>query len=382
MLDFTEFFKAPVFYDAPSHLTDDAGVKGIFLDGATWRGKKSRLFAWIGLPKAASSSQKVPGIVLVHGGGGTAYSCWVKMWNECGFAAIALDIFCQVPPEDCRGMTYFSNQQCHREEFSGPSFDDKHKQLEEPLTDQWPFHAMSGIIAAHSHLRSLKQVDPNKVGITGISWGGYATTYVAGIDPRFAFAIPIYGCGGIATGMHIGDLRGKPEASRFGQLWDSNYNLPKAKMPMLWVGGANDPSFDIKHWNDSSNLPKRVYRTLKNCFPHGQKDGAETAEILPFCQAILAEQEWPEFSDIALHKGDVASLTGILKPGCRPVSEVKVTATRATGCLHDRLYRDMPASFDPATGAVSASLPKDCSVAFFTMRDTQNILHTSEVAFQ
>ena len=32
----------------------------------------------------------------------------------------------------------------------------------------------------------------------GVSWGGVITSTVMGIDSRFAFAIPTYGCGHMA----------------------------------------------------------------------------------------------------------------------------------------------------------------------------------------
>ena len=32
--------------------------------------------------------EKVPGMVLVHGGGGTAFASWVKRWNDRGYAAM------------------------------------------------------------------------------------------------------------------------------------------------------------------------------------------------------------------------------------------------------------------------------------------------------
>jgi hypothetical protein len=50
-------------------------------------------------------------------------------------------------------------------------------------------------VLANSLLRSLPQVDAEKVSLMGISWGGVIASTVAGIGPRFAFAIPTYGCG-------------------------------------------------------------------------------------------------------------------------------------------------------------------------------------------
>ena len=38
-------------------------------------------------------------------------------------------------------------------------------------------------------------VDAERIGVTGISWGGYLTCIVAGLDDRLKFAVPVYGCG-------------------------------------------------------------------------------------------------------------------------------------------------------------------------------------------
>ena len=55
---------------APDFQAD--GVKAIFFDGLPWKGKPTRVFAWVGVPKL-EPGKKAPGIVLVHGGGGTAF---------------------------------------------------------------------------------------------------------------------------------------------------------------------------------------------------------------------------------------------------------------------------------------------------------------------
>ena len=38
-------------------------------------------------------------------------------------------------------------------------------------------------------------MDRRRIGITGISWGGYLTCIVAGLDDRLKVAVPVYGCG-------------------------------------------------------------------------------------------------------------------------------------------------------------------------------------------
>jgi dipeptidyl aminopeptidase/acylaminoacyl peptidase len=57
--------------------------------------------------------------------------------------------------------------------MSGPTGWGGFSQIDEPIKDQWPYHAVSAVILSHNFLRSLPQIDKKKIGITGISWGGY-----------------------------------------------------------------------------------------------------------------------------------------------------------------------------------------------------------------
>jgi len=61
--------------------------------------------------------------------------------------------------------------------------------------DQWTYHAVADVLLAHSLVRSFPEVDAECTGVTGISWGGYLTCIVAGLDTRFKCAAPLYGCG-------------------------------------------------------------------------------------------------------------------------------------------------------------------------------------------
>ena len=61
--------------------------------------------------------------------------------------------------------------------------------------DQWVYHAVASVVRANSFMRSLPDVDPERIGVTGVSWGGFLTCIAASIDDRFRFAAPVYGCG-------------------------------------------------------------------------------------------------------------------------------------------------------------------------------------------
>lgn len=165
------------------------GERAFFYDGPGWHGKPTRVFAWYGLPKDFKPGTKVPAMLLVHGGGGTAFAQWVKMWNDRGYAALAMDTAGQVPSKSSGAKVW------DRDPQGGPAGWGGFDQVNDVPADQWPFQAEMDVILGDSLLRSFGEVDGDRVGIVGISWGGYLTCITAALDPRFKFAIPVYGCG-------------------------------------------------------------------------------------------------------------------------------------------------------------------------------------------
>ncbi|MEI6794029.1 MAG: acetylxylan esterase, partial [Verrucomicrobiota bacterium] len=161
--------QAPKTYEAEGFKADGT-VRAIFYDALTWNGKPTRVFAWIGLP--AQREGKVPGIVVVHGGGGTAYKEWVQKWNAQGFAAISIAVEGQtdVNENKVKGRSTWS-----RHAFAGPARDGTFADTKLPLKEQWMYHALADTMLANSLLRSLPEVDATKIGVMGISWGGVIT---------------------------------------------------------------------------------------------------------------------------------------------------------------------------------------------------------------
>lgn len=56
---------SPVTHQADG-FADDGGLKALFFDGLSWKGKPTRVFAWLGIP--AKREGKVPGMVLSRRG--------------------------------------------------------------------------------------------------------------------------------------------------------------------------------------------------------------------------------------------------------------------------------------------------------------------------
>ncbi len=166
--------KPPRTYPASAPSAKD--MTAVFYDGLPWKQRPTRVFAYYGVPKVAAGT-KVPGMVLVHGGGGTAFESWVRLWNGRGYAAIAMDTCGCVP------IGEYGKWQRHDD--GGPPGWGGFDQIDVPAQDQWTYHAIADVVLAHSLLRSLPGVDADRIGLTGISWGGYLTCIASGVDARF-----------------------------------------------------------------------------------------------------------------------------------------------------------------------------------------------------
>jgi dienelactone hydrolase len=177
----------------PATVPHDPSMRAIFYDGLPWKGKLTRVFAWYGVP-ARKGAERLPAMVLVHGGGGTTFANWVKLWSDRGYAAMAMDTCGSMPSRGYGEPEGADRRQRH--EFSGPpGWDGAFEQVDGLVEDQWPYQAVADILLANSLLRSFPEIDANRIGITGISWGGYLASMAASVDQRFRLAVPVYGCG-------------------------------------------------------------------------------------------------------------------------------------------------------------------------------------------
>lgn len=230
---------APAMQPAEGFASGD-GLRAIFYDALPWKGKPTKVFAWLGHP--AGVAGKVPGVVLVHGGGGAASKEWVQRWNEHGFAAISISVEGQTDaddPELPKGTPGY-----RRHPWAGPQRSGIYGDSSEPLADQWIYHAVADTVRANSLLRSLPEVDADKVGVMGISWGGVITATAIGIDDRFAFAIPMYGCGRMFDSEnHYGRILGSNALYR--EAWDPLVRMDRVRMPVLWFSWPQDAHFPL-----------------------------------------------------------------------------------------------------------------------------------------
>lgn len=305
-------------------LSPPVNVKPIWLTGEKFNGKPTKIFAWVGVPKT-SRGRKVPGMVLVHGGGGTAFGEWVAMWNRRGYAAIAIDTSGHIP---CSSK--YGRWPAH--EYSGPQACDDFTLVDRPVKDQWTYHAVSAIIIAHSYLRSLPQVDAKRTGITGISWGGYLTCITASVDSRFKVAIPIYGCGFLGDdSMWAGNLNALGEARRrkWLELWDPSEYVRNMKMPVLWVAYRNDTAYPLDSLMRTCDLlPNKCRLCLPEIFGHSHEYGWSRPEIFEFADSILIPGRVKSALPVIIAQGSRGKTAWIKIESAKPVKSAKLFYTK------------------------------------------------------
>ncbi len=247
----------------------DDRVTAIFFSGAN----NTKVFAYIGFPENVPDNSTIPAMVLVHGGSEHANADWVQYWVDKGYASISADYFGQIPTDgyydECEWI-----QSSDHPAYDGLEGHDK------PLEEQWFFYYIADTIIANSIMRADKRINSDKIGITGVSWGGRATICY---DSRFAFAVPVYGCGYLneSKGIFYSIMSDKGVAD----VWEPSLLLSEVKMPVLWVSGDSDIFFSADALTKSAVTTENSELIIIPNMPHGQNPAAYSNEVYRYVQA-------------------------------------------------------------------------------------------------
>jgi dienelactone hydrolase len=370
----------PVEDSALPALDTEAGkITPIFFEGPPFGGNPTRVFAWLGIPAAAGKNASVPGIVLVHGGGGTAFRDWVLLWVKRGYAAIAMDTGGNIPLS-ASGMTVKSR----RHEWPGPPDTQNILKASEPVGEQGAFHVIAAIIRAHNLLRAQPGTDAARTGITGISWGGVWTEVVVGLDSRFKFAAPVYGCafkGENSPSLEGGFQRLPPAlVTRWLELWEPSQYLPFAKMPILFVNGTNDHHFRPDVWQKTTLLPGGpVTRSLKVRMPHGHPPAGDPKEITVFADSIVKTGTPPLARVIERGRNESTAWITWETAASTPITSVEFVFTTDTGHWPKRNWTSVLARTTPGKQRAENKIPDTATAFYFNLHDSRGCTVSSEL---
>ena len=206
----------------------------LFFTAETWEGQKVRMFAYRGAP---ASGEKLPGILHLHGGGQTASLDWVRYWAKRGYVAVSHDFAGRDGVRDPNKTTDWASAPANMLKPTLPTSTVQPT----PRFSAW-YHWILAGRRALTLIQQHPQVDPEKLGVYGISVGGTLTWMVAGSDARVKAAAPIYGAGqntytfpwqtpeeGVTT-----------DTVTFRNTLECEAYAPLVKCPLLFMNASND----------------------------------------------------------------------------------------------------------------------------------------------
>lgn len=363
-----ELFETPVVHPVDSSFIP--GFRAFFYEGIEYKTKPTKVFACYKTPPGKPPEGGWPAVVCVHGGGGTAFPDWVQTWVNRGYAAIAMDLEGHLPVGD------FPNRQWHAD--GGPPRITTFGDIEIADREQWFYHAVADVIRANSLLRSFPEINSRKIGIHGISWGGVITSAVIGLDNRFCFAVPVYGCGFLYEST-APDFEKHIKAMTAGQLstyktkWDPSLYIPYAKMPVLWYIGSNDGAFPLNIWQKSVTInTSRKYLCIPVTNEHGHI--WDQPEIFAFADNMVRNgKALMKIGEPSLQKNTVEVVIG----GESVIEKAVLCYTADTGDWQHRKWLQLPALTTKTV--VSALLPARSTAFYFNITDDRKLTLSSPV---
>ena len=376
-------------------LRQDQPVHSLTYAGEVYQGHATEVFAFYASPATlgleVKPGTKFPGVVCIHGGGGTAFAEWVQLWAQRGYAAIAMDLNGSRPPDPEFGPTGTAVSNAHQAETrtrlpnGGPPHGstEKFDSVRTPDTsDDWPFHAIASVMRAHSLLRSFPEVDAESTAVTGISWGGYTTCMVASLDDRFKAAVPVYGCGFLHEGESVQkpriDQLDPEHRARWIQEYDPGSLLPRCRVPILFVNGTNDNHYVLDSYMKSyAMVPGEKHLRIEVAMQHGHQPGWAPQEIGLFIDSkCRAGAALPIPGKPAIQGGQViVSCTSAL-----PLKAANLHYTTDTGRRADRKWITVPAVI-LGSSLTAPAPPTEANTWFLTVSDERDAMVSTEVMF-
>ncbi|MEI8293216.1 MAG: acetylxylan esterase [bacterium] len=196
---------------------------------------ESEIFAVIAKPNTGG---KHPGILVLHGGGGCAEVDKAMAWAQRGYVAIAPDLPGIGEPEK---LTETKGR------WSALKYGDGRWVATPDGSASMIFDAVLSAMKSLYLLRSQPEVDPARIGVVGISWGGYMTTMVAGLaGHQVRAALAVFGCGFYDLTSQLNgpaSTLGKmpaDERERWLRDLDAGRRAPGIKAAYFIAGAAND----------------------------------------------------------------------------------------------------------------------------------------------
>ncbi|MFH1386330.1 MAG: alpha/beta fold hydrolase [bacterium] len=215
-------------------------VNEIYYFSRSYKRQPVKIFGYYSYP--VNHKGKLPAILLSHGGGGSASLPRCLAWSKLGYAVLAIDL----PGKgENRG----------RSRSTGPDMIVKNLLKTQPDPSyNYLIHAVAAARNGITFLATRKEVDPDRIGMIGLSWGGVLTLLTNGQDNRLKAAVNVFGAGHIPEGCTWDDwFKSMPAVDK--NIWQNNLDpknfLATQHAPIYFVSGTNDHCYYLTTFQKS-----------------------------------------------------------------------------------------------------------------------------------
>ena len=244
--------------------------------------KRVDIFAYFSHP---AGKRGLPAFIWNQGGLGRASSYWTILGAKRGYAALCID-FPLPGYRSTGGYPIASSLEAGPDARRAPIY-----------------HGAVALLRAVSYLESRAEVDGNRIGMCGSSWGGFYTTLMAGVDPRLKACSAMFGTGSLQLGNSWwfgGGPNPKYDAAtreHWRTTLDPAARLATRATPIGWFTGANDHFYWMPALMETHRLasgPKHL--TILPNWNHGL---TPTADEQVFAWLDVHLQNAPAFNTVS-----------------------------------------------------------------------------------
>ena len=214
-------------------------VEEIYYQSRPYKGKPVRIFGYFCYPV---NVEKLPAILISHGGGGTAHLGRSVTWAKRGYAVLTIDL----PGK---------GEQRAGSRSTGPDMDVPTLLRTTPDPSyNYLVHAVAAARNGITFLTQRSEVDPERIGMVGLSWGGVITLLTNGQDKRLKTAVNVFGAGYIpeaSTWQLRFDMMTKEELNDWYAYIDPKNFLKTQHAPIFFITGTNDHCYYLPTFQKS-----------------------------------------------------------------------------------------------------------------------------------
>jgi dienelactone hydrolase len=242
--------------------------------GMTHEGSKVRVYAISSIPEG---KVHLPGVLHIHGGGQTVNPQWLRFWNDRGYAALTFNWGGAWPNRDKFTDWGKLTQGNHKDAGTMAMATD-------PSVRSSSWYLWTRISRrALTCLEKQPGVDPDRLGIFGVSMGGTIVWPIAAMDLRIKAACAIYGVGWNTYSDEVGAPDPMANDART-VLWrntmESESYAPLVKCPILFLDATNDQHGNMdRSFQTLARVPTEVRWAFTPRYRH--HIGAEQGANLP-----------------------------------------------------------------------------------------------------